>query len=77
MAPQEVTGFIALPSLNNGMATEAIITRSVTKTRLVTKTRSGTKASVVIHAEATADAVSKGHERDGENVSKWVEYDFC
>ena len=53
------------------MATEAIITRSVTKTR------SGTKASVVIYAEATADAVSKGRERDGENVSKWVEYDFC
>jgi hypothetical protein len=36
-------------------------------------TRSGAKANAVIHAAATADAISKGNEWDSENVSKWVE----
>ena len=36
-------------------------------------TRSATNEKVAIHAEATADVISKENEGHGENVSKWVE----
>ena len=56
--------FIVLSSLNIRMATEAIVTRSGAKSRA---------AAAAIHAEATADDISKGNNGDHKDVSKWIE----